>query len=69
MKVLKTNIRKIFSRGKNNHGSVSYALPLRREDLGYLNLSPDNSDHRHVRYEYHDHKITISVVNGGGNRG
>ena len=53
------SITKIFARGANKDGYMSYAMPLYREDLAVLGITPDQARGKKLTVKRQSGKLII----------
>lgn len=53
---------KIFARGANKDGYVSYAMPLYREDLAVLGITPDQARGKVLTVKRRAGKLVVELA-------
>lgn len=53
---------KIFARGANKDGYVSYAMPLYREDLAVLGITPDQARGKVLMVKRRAGKLVVELA-------
>ena len=53
---------KIFARGANKDGYVSYAMPLYREDLAVLGITPDQARSKVLTVKRRAGKLVVELA-------
>ena len=53
---------KIFARGANKDGYVSYAMPLYREDLAVLGITPDQARGKLLTVKRRAGKLVVELA-------